>query len=112
MNYKISSLDGETLVIEIEPGDEGPVVEVLDMRGHGYAVWGEGVSIPFAVIDRRLLEKPGYTENHLLAIEAHELGHIHESSDDESTAEKSAIRILTGLGNQAAADLLRTRGVI
>ena len=112
MQYKISELDNKTLVIEIEQGDSGPVVDMLDNRGHGYSVYGLDVLTPFAVIDKRILENPGYTKDHLLAIEAHELGHIHEASDNEVTAERAAIQILLNLGNKAAANLLKNRGVI
>ena len=41
MQYRYSELDGETLVIEIEPDDEGELVDLLDSRGHGFAVFGE-----------------------------------------------------------------------
>jgi hypothetical protein len=110
--YK-SSLDGnKTLVFGVEHGDEGPTVDLLNSRGHGYAVFGPGVDTPFAVIDYRLLDKPGYTEDHMLAIEAHELGHIHTKSEDEPTAERAGIALLDNLNLKAAGDLLRERGVI
>lgn len=112
MKYRVSELDGETLVIEIEPGDSGPIVSALETRGHGYAVYGEDVPVPFVVVDGRLIEQTGYTHDHLFAIEAHELGHIHEASNDEPTAERAGIKILLNNGLDGAADLLKHRGVI
>jgi hypothetical protein len=112
MNYRISAIDGKTLIIEIEKNDTGPVVDMLAGRGCGYAVFGEGVDTPFAVIDSRLLDQPGYTQDHMLAIEAHELGHIHMMSDDEQTAELAGIKLLEKLEKEGAAELLRTRGVV
>ena len=48
----------------------------------------------------------------MLAIEAHELGHIHTKSEDEPTAERAGIALLDNLNLKAAGDLLRERGVI
>ena len=48
----------------------------------------------------------------MLAIEAHELGHIKMNSADEPTAEQKAIDILTKLEQRDAADILRGRGVV
>lgn len=112
MKIRTSDLDGKTVVIEVEPGDEGPVVEALSKRGHGYAVFGEGVQIPMAVIDGRLRDEPGFTNNHLLAVEAHEIGHISTNSSDEPTAERAAIDLLEANQQFQAAQLLRARGVI
>jgi len=112
VRYRFSELDGRTLVIDIEEGDTGDLVDLLNSRGHGFAVYGEDVPIPFAVIDTRLLKEPGYTPAHLLAIEAHELGHIHKLSDDEAIAETTGIELLTRLGEEGAAALLRSRGIV
>lgn len=112
MKIRTSELDGKTIVIEVEPGDEGPMIKMLSKRGHGYAVFGPGVQIPMAVIDGRIREEAWCTENHLLAVEAHELGHISMNSDDEPTAEKAAISMLEAKKHFSAAKLLRDRGVI
>ena len=112
MQYRFSELDGQTLIIDVEDGDTGNLVDMLNSRGHGFAVYGEGVSIPFAVIDTRLLSEPGFTRDHLLAIEAHELGHIHQQSDNEAVAESAGIDLLVKLGEEGAAALLRSRGVV
>ena len=98
--------------MHVEHGDTGHIVDLLESRGCGYAVFGTDVDIPFAVIDYRLLDEPGYTMNHMLAIEAHELGHIHEQSDDEYTAESAAIALLEKIGHEGAAELLKTRGIV
>lgn len=112
MKVRTSLLDGKTTVVEIEDGDKGPLVKMLDNRGHGYAVFGEGIEEPIAVVDGRLYKHDWFTQDHLLAIEAHELGHINKSSNDESVAELEAIRLLNETGNSDAANLLLDRGVV
>ena len=112
MIVRTSALDDLTTIIEIEDGDEGPAVEMLELRGHGYAVFGEGVPISMAVIDGRIRGQDWATEDHLLAIEAHELGHIIEESNDEQTAEKKGIQLLEAAGYNRSAELLKNRGII
>ena len=112
MIVRISTLDNKTPIIEIESGDDSPVVEMLEARGHGYAIFGESVTIPMAVVDGRIREQPWATEDHLLAIEAHELGHIIEESTDEPTAERKGIELLESAGHLLSADLLKNRGII
>ena len=108
-----SGLDNnKTLVLYVEHGDTGPTVDLLDSRGHGFAIFGPEVDVPFAVVDYRLVETQGYTEDHMLAIEAHELGHIHTQSTKEVDAEMAGIALLEAAGENAAAQLLRERGII
>lgn len=104
--------DNKTLVLHVEHGDTGPTVDLLDTRGHGFAVFGPDVGVPFAVVDYRLVDTHGYTDDHMLAIEAHELGHIHTQSTDEATAERAGIALLEAAGKEGAAQLLRERGII
>lgn len=111
MQYRFSELDGKTLIVEIESGDKGGLVDLLEKRGHGFAVFGE-VDIPFAVIDGRLRHEEWCTASHMLAIEAHELGHIHSQTTDEPTAELAGIELLTSLNQMGAANILKGRGVI
>jgi hypothetical protein len=112
MIVRISTLDNKTPVIEVEPGDDSPVVAMLDKRGHGYAIFGESVTIPMAVVDGRIREQSWVTEDHILAIEAHELGHIIEESSDEPTAERKGIELLESAGHVQSANLLKNRGII
>ncbi len=112
MRMRFSRLDNRTQVIYVEHGDTGLHVDTLKTRGLGFAVFGPDVDIPFAVVDSRILEQEGYTDNHILAIEAHELGHIHEQSDQEPAAERAGIALLEAAGEEAAAQLLRERGII
>ena len=112
MKLRTSELDGRTIVIEVESHDTGDYVDWLDSRGHGYAIFGEGVQIPMAVVDGRLLENNWFTKNHLLAVEAHELGHIRMNSDEEEIAELEGIRLLREKGHDVAADLLLARGIV
>jgi hypothetical protein len=112
LKIRTSELDGKTIVIEIEKDDEGPVVKMLATRGHGYAVFGPDIIVPMAVIDGRIREELWCTENHMLAVEAHEIGHISTNSTDEPTAERAAISLLEANKFFPAAQLLKERGVI
>ena len=112
MKLRISELDGETVVLELEVGDTGPAVDMMDARENGFAIFGESVEIPMAVIDGRLLEEEWFTPDHLMAIEAHELGHIRKLSEEEPIAEREGIRLLTAAGHSSAAEILIERGVV
>ncbi len=112
MKVRTSLLDGKTTVVEIEDGDKGPLVKMLDNKGHGFAVFGEGVLEPLAVVDARPLKHDWFTHDHLIAVEAHELGHINKSSNDEIVAEREAIRLLSATGHDVAASLLLDRGIV
>jgi hypothetical protein len=112
LKIRTSKLDGKTIVIEVEEGDEGPAVQMLSTRGHGYAVFGPNIIVPMAVIDGRIREELWCTENHMLAVEAHEIGHISTNSTDEPTAERAAISLLEDNNFFPAACLLKERGVI
>ena len=111
MIIRTSTLDSTTMVVELELGDDGDIVEMMDIRKNGFAIMGEGVPLPLAVIDGRLRTEPWFTEDHLIAIEAHELGHIRTGSCDEPTAEREGIRLLDAAGFIDAADILRDRGI-
>jgi len=110
MKFRMSDMASNVLVVEVEDRDEGTVVERLSDQNHGYAI--RGTEYPVAVIDGRIASQGWCTPDHLLAIEAHELGHILADTDDEPTAEAKAIEILTVHGHTAAVRLLRERGVL
>jgi hypothetical protein len=110
MQFRKSSLAPGVLVVEVEPGDSGVVVERLSSTNHGYCI--RGISQPVAVIDTRLRSQGWCTPDHMLAIEAHECGHLLADTDDEPTAEREAIRLLEAAGHTAAAQILRERGVL
>ena len=112
MKFRTSILDGKTAVVELEVADEGRLVDLLEEFGDGYAVFGEDVPVPIAVIDGRLMKEDWCTVDHLLAIEAHELGHIRTGSRSELAAEQEAIRLLESTDHSAAAALLWARGII
>ena len=114
MKLKTSELDDETLVLVIESGDVGPVVERLEIQPNGFAIMGRDAGFPMnmAVVDSRNLKEDWFTENHLLAIEAHELGHIRMNSLEEIVAEKEGIRLLQKNNFHEAADILLTRGIV
>ena len=110
MQFRMSSMAEGILVVEVEDRDTGPIVDRLSSQNHGYAI--RGIESPVAVIDGRIVKKRWCTPDHLLAIEAHELGHILADTDDEPTAERKAIEILEEHGFIGAAQILRERGVL
>ena len=110
MKFRMSDMASNVLVVEVEDRDEGTVVDRLSDQNHGYAI--RGTEYPVAVIDGRIASQGWCTPDHLLALEAHELGHILADTDDEPTAEAKAIEILTAHGHTAAVKLLRERGVL
>jgi len=112
LNIKTSELDNETLVFEVEHGDIGPMVDRLDIEPNGFAIMGKGLPFEAAVVDTRLLKEDWFTNDHLLAIEAHELGHIRMNSVKEAVAEKEGIRLLNVSGHHDAANILIARGVL
>jgi hypothetical protein len=105
MRVHTSQLDETVTVIEIETGDEGQLVDMLETRGHGFALLG--VAPKTVVIDRRILDQ-GRTQHHLLAVEAHEIGH-HRVGTDEREADREGIRILRARKQHMAARLLQIR---
>jgi hypothetical protein len=105
MQVRSSELDPSVTVIEIETGDEGQLVEMLETRGHGFALLG--LEPKTVVIDRRILDR-GRTRHHLLAVEAHEIGH-HNKGTDEREADLEGIRILRAQKQHMAARLLQIR---
>lgn len=113
MNIRTSLLDNETFVVEVQEGDSGPLVDYLNVQENGYAIFGEGVEVPIAVVDGRLVKKHDwFTKDHLLAVEAHELGHIRMMSSQEQVAETEGIRLLRKSGYKKAAELLVERGIV
>ena len=107
MQVRSSELDPTVTVIEIETGDEGQLVEMLETRGHGFALLG--IEPKTVVIDRRILDQ-GRTRHHLLAVEAHEISHVHFPDADETETDRAAIRLLSNNKMFMAARLLQIRG--
>jgi hypothetical protein len=64
-----------------------------------------------AVVDGRMFKESWFTADHLLAIEAHELGHIRMESSEECVAEREGIRLLEEAGCARAASILKVRGI-
>ena len=110
MQVRVSSLDPRVIVFEAEVGDPEAMLARLTDNNRGYCI--RGLDQLFAVIDGRLREQSWCTPDHLLAIEAHECGHLLADTDDEPTAEREAIRLLEAAGHMGAAALLRERGIL
>ena len=105
MQVRQSELDQSVTVIEVETGDVGPMVDLLETRGHGITVLG--IAQRMVVVDGRILDR-GMTRHHLLAIESHEIGHL-QVGDDEREADLAGIRLLQNARKPMAARLLRAR---
>ncbi len=112
MDIRLSELDGETLVATVEPGDTGPLVDMMNERQNGFSVWGEDIPIPLAVVDGRIIQEDWCTEDHLIAIEAHELGHVRLETLSEEDAELEGMRLLKAAGLHGALALLEARGIV
>jgi len=106
MQVRQSELDQSVTVIEVESGDVGPMVDLLETRGHGFTILGIGQRM--VVVDGRIRNQ-GRTGHHLLAIEAHEISHVHFPDADESETDRAAIRLLKKNKMFMAARLLRAR---
>ena len=110
MKTKISKIDNKTTVFLVEDNDTGPLVDALDQFKNGYSVITD--QLCFAVIDARLLKEDWCTDDHLLAIEAHELGHIHAKTENEALAEQTGIDLLLMSNLKKPADILLQRGIL
>jgi Zn-dependent protease with chaperone function len=104
MQVRQSELDPSVTVLEVETGDAGPMVDLLETRGHGFTVLG--IEQRMVVVDGRLRAR--LSRHHLLAIEAHEIGHL-QTGEDEREADLAGIRLLTAMKQPMAARLLRAR---
>lgn len=107
-NVRLSRFDHSILCIEATEETSPTILSRLDRKGLGMAIFGDDVEMPIIVVDHR----KGLTADHLLAVEAHEVGHVISCSTDEPTAELHAIAILRLAGHHSAADLLVNRGII
>jgi len=103
--------DQEVLVFEIEASDSGPMVDQLEKSGLGYALFGDGVAFNSMVVDGRIRTSAS-SQVYIDAIMAHELGHIHNLSECEHTAEKYAIDLLNKAGLKKSANFLLNRGIV
>lgn len=107
-NVRLSRFDHGILCIEATDETSPTILNRLNERGHGMAIFGDDVEMPIIVVDHR----QGLTADQLLAVEAHEVGHVLSGSTDEPTAELHGIAILRLAGHHTAADLLVNRGII
>jgi hypothetical protein len=111
MKVRKSVFDSDVIVFEIEDGDKGELVDVADKRGTlGFALLGEGVPTPMIVVDSRIMSQ-GFTYAHVLAIEAHEVGHIHRGVDERG-AELRAIELLKEHSFDESVKILQERGIV
>ena len=109
MKVRRSKFDPDIIVCVVEDNScPRAMLEGLDKRGLGFAIWGEGIETSVVVIDNR----SDMSESHLLAIEAHEVGHILTNSEEEADAELFAIALLRSTSHHTAADLLLSRGIV
>ena len=107
-NVRLSRFDHGILCIEATEETSPTILNRLDEKGLGMAIFGDDVEMPIIVVDHR----QGLTPDQLLAVEAHEVGHVLSGSNDEPTAELHGIAILRLAGHHAAAELLLNRGIV
>jgi len=113
-------IDESVTVVEIPFTDE--VVRDLRRRAGdtlnedtlAFAVWGEAVEDlgPIIFLNESIRSADWFTDSHLSAIFAHELGHIHLNTAVETEAERWGVELLSRNGMREAARLLLSRGVL
>ena len=109
MHVRHSRFDKGILCFVVQDSTpQNGITKQLEKSGLGFAAFGEGVPHPFVVVDSRGSRTP----DELLAIEAHEVGHVMTGSADEPTAELFAIALLRASGHPRAAQLLLDRGIV
>ena len=103
-------LDSRVTVIECGPQDE--MGTRFADKGHAFCIYGEGVSEigPLIVVNSEIRNEEWFTESHLTAIFAHELGHITRG-ENEQLAERWAIDFLEKINETEARALLIERGI-
>lgn len=108
MQLRTSSLTQiKIVVIEAEQGDQGPYIDLLNKRGHGFAM--RGLDQPTIILDGRIRSEPWFTPDHMTAVEAHEICHLLLGSVDEDETDRAAVMMLKFLGHDRAAALLQER---
>tara|TARA_R110000824_G_scaffold100326_1_gene238626 strand:- start:23 stop:424 length:402 start_codon:yes stop_codon:yes gene_type:complete len=112
-------LDEGVMVVEIPFTDEviGDLRKrspSLDEDTHAFAVWGEATKDigPVIFLNENIREEDWFSDVHLSAIFAHELGHIHLNTAVEPEAERWGVTLLGKKGMSEAAHLLLNRGVL
>ena len=113
-------IDESVTVVEIPFTDE--VMRDLRRRAGdtlnedtlAFAVWGEAVEDlgPIIFLNESIRSEGWFTDSHLSAIFAHELGHIHLNTAVETEAERWGVELLSRKGMREAAHLLLERGVL
>lgn len=64
-----------------------------------------GSEVKTMVIDGEVMKEDWFSDDHLLVIMAHELGHIQSNSEDELTADQTGFDILAARGPSTAVSL-------
>lgn len=108
MKIRTSRFDPSIICLEADDSSPSEILDRLDSHGLGFAVFGEDVPEPMIVLDTR----QGLTPDQMLAVEAHEVGHVLSGSADEPTAELHGVAILRLAGHHNAAELLLNRGIL
>jgi Zn-dependent protease with chaperone function len=89
-----------------------PVIEIpfgSKKKTHAFIIQcGDSAAI---VVDSDIRNETWFTEDHLTAILAHEVGHFHKG-EDEVAAETWAIEKLRELNEKTAEEILLERGVV
>ena len=66
------------------------IKQLFDNKGNAFLMPDKRL----IVIDGDVVQQPWFTKNHLLIIEAHELGHLYTKTDDERTADIFGYKLL------------------
>jgi hypothetical protein len=94
-------LNTDIKVIELPFGSEAKSIAFLIKSGSSAAI----------MVDKNIRAQGWFTESHLTAIFAHELGH-YNMGENEEDAERWAIEHCEENNEEVAAELLRERGIV
>ena len=92
------------MVVEVQEGDSGQTVNILDECGTPYLCRGTQGTLPMVIIDKR---EGSQGVAHMTAIEATGLATLLEGTEDKEKISKRAINILQTAGKVQAVAILK-----
>jgi len=91
-------LDKDVVVIIVEKEDTEyeQVSERFKLGDHAFTILG--IDDQVIIVDGEVVKEDWFTDDHLVIIMAHELGHLRTNSTDELTADQTGFDILIEYG--------------
>lgn len=98
-------LDKEVRVIIVEKGDDEYAKASTVFRTGTIAFTFLNTDTKAIVIDGEVVKEDWFSDDHLLVVMAHEIGHIRTNSEDELLADQTGFDILAEYGTSSAVSL-------